>query len=210
MRLLRRVLFDLSGSARRCAAAEDWTDRIDVRSLIASTNLSAVLVRPDGLCHLVDSEARDTNLTRTARRTNKMVRCAPNWARASIKNSRERKAGDNATHGQCRCTNRRRCWRRERARLLAPRWANIRCVNSLLPFAAINASRSCPRVSASRLDPPTRSSMPSSPTSIAILRPAFYEAPKRSLTPLSEMTRRSVCGQGFEKIERSMASAISL
>jgi 2-polyprenyl-6-methoxyphenol hydroxylase-like FAD-dependent oxidoreductase len=48
MRLPRPVLFDMSGSTGLRAAVDGWTDRVDVRALTASTDLAALLVRPDG------------------------------------------------------------------------------------------------------------------------------------------------------------------
>jgi 2-polyprenyl-6-methoxyphenol hydroxylase-like FAD-dependent oxidoreductase len=48
MRLPRPVLFDLADSAKLRATAEGWTDRVDVRTLPASTGPTALLVRPDG------------------------------------------------------------------------------------------------------------------------------------------------------------------
>jgi 2-polyprenyl-6-methoxyphenol hydroxylase-like FAD-dependent oxidoreductase len=48
MRLPRSVLFDLSGNADLRTAIEGWTDRVNVCALTASTNLGALLVRPDG------------------------------------------------------------------------------------------------------------------------------------------------------------------
>ncbi|WP_326687474.1 MULTISPECIES: hypothetical protein [unclassified Streptomyces] len=48
MRLPRPVLFDLADSAKLRAAAEGWTDRVDVRTLPGQDGPTALLVRPDG------------------------------------------------------------------------------------------------------------------------------------------------------------------
>ncbi|MCS7480287.1 FAD-dependent monooxygenase [Umezawaea endophytica] len=48
MRLPRPVLFDLRDSAGLRAAADGWTDRVDVRVLTGATGPAALLVRPDG------------------------------------------------------------------------------------------------------------------------------------------------------------------
>jgi 2-polyprenyl-6-methoxyphenol hydroxylase-like FAD-dependent oxidoreductase len=48
MRLPRPVLFDLPGNADLRTTVDGWTDRVDVRALTASTDLGALLVRPDG------------------------------------------------------------------------------------------------------------------------------------------------------------------
>jgi 2-polyprenyl-6-methoxyphenol hydroxylase-like FAD-dependent oxidoreductase len=48
MRLPRPVLFDLADSAKLRAAADGWTDRVDVHTLPGTTELTGLLVRPDG------------------------------------------------------------------------------------------------------------------------------------------------------------------
>jgi hypothetical protein len=64
MRLPRPVLFDLSGSAGLRTAVDGWTDRVDVRALTASTDLAALLVRPDGyVAWAVDGEVEADDLT---------------------------------------------------------------------------------------------------------------------------------------------------
>jgi 2-polyprenyl-6-methoxyphenol hydroxylase-like FAD-dependent oxidoreductase len=63
MRLPRPVLFDLSGNAGLCTAVDGWTDRIDVRALTATTDLDALLVRPDGyVAWAVDGEVKAGDL----------------------------------------------------------------------------------------------------------------------------------------------------
>jgi 2-polyprenyl-6-methoxyphenol hydroxylase-like FAD-dependent oxidoreductase len=64
MRLPRPVLFDLYGSAGLRTAVDGWTDRVDVRALTASTDLAALLVRPDGyVAWAVDGEVEADDLT---------------------------------------------------------------------------------------------------------------------------------------------------
>lgn len=63
MRLPRPVLFDLSDSAKLRAAADGWTDRVDVHALPDASALTALLVRPDGhVVWAVEGEADDTDL----------------------------------------------------------------------------------------------------------------------------------------------------
>jgi 2-polyprenyl-6-methoxyphenol hydroxylase-like FAD-dependent oxidoreductase len=63
MRLPRPVLFDLSGSIDLRAAVDGWADRVDVFALTASTDLGALLVRPDGyVAWAVDREVEAGDL----------------------------------------------------------------------------------------------------------------------------------------------------
>jgi 2-polyprenyl-6-methoxyphenol hydroxylase-like FAD-dependent oxidoreductase len=48
MRLPRPVLADLTGSTELRAAADGWSDRVDVRRLPETPGVTALLVRPDG------------------------------------------------------------------------------------------------------------------------------------------------------------------
>jgi hypothetical protein len=64
MRLPRPVLFDLSGSAGLRTTVAGWADRVDVHTLAASTDLAALLVRPDGyVAWAVDGEVEAEDLT---------------------------------------------------------------------------------------------------------------------------------------------------
>jgi len=63
MRLPRPVLFDLADSAKLRAAADGWADRVDVRTLPGRTELTGLLVRPDGyVAWAADGETDSTDL----------------------------------------------------------------------------------------------------------------------------------------------------
>ncbi|MFJ5222200.1 FAD-dependent oxidoreductase [Streptomyces sp. NPDC088400] len=63
MRFLRPVLFDLADSAKLRAAVDGWADRVDVCTLPGSTELTALLVRPDGyVAWAADGETDATDL----------------------------------------------------------------------------------------------------------------------------------------------------
>ena len=74
MRFPRPALFDLSGSIDLRAAVDGWTDRLDVLALTASTDLGALLVRPDGyVAWAVDGEVEAGDLLELRGHAHEMV-----------------------------------------------------------------------------------------------------------------------------------------